>query len=480
MSKKGSKKGGGEGSKSEQISEPTLQAVLLIDCYNLYFSPLSSNYPLCLFPVANEPILSYTLYFLRSAGIQELLIVGKHCSKELGEFIKNFMLIQKGAKLSIHSLFSETCDSLGSCLKHVHSSQLIHSDFVLLYGCVISNVDVLEIIKEHRTRTKNNPGSMMTMVFQRGAPQQRGRTQENDLALMISQNEKQLLFYQKTGYRNKLKFPLDKILSHNSVELHYDIQETCLFICSPQVPQLFSENFDYQTIEDFINGILVDEELLSNQIHTHILDGRCYLSSASTPLAYHCINTDAMERWTYPYVPDSNLKLSPGDKYEYSRRNIYIGTCVTLERGSRLEVNVVIGKLCHIHSGASITHSVLGDNVVVGEHVKIEDSYIWSNVTIHDNCTITGCIIANDVIIKSRCSIGSSSFISRGLTIGPDIKLSPGTRLIQRIEPIQTHDELSSSDRTPTLGSDFTPLFTHSLAQDIVNIGKYLIYTQTT
>ena len=114
---------------------------------------------------------------------------------------------------------------------------------------------------------------------------------------------------------------------------------------------MFSENFDYQTIVDFINGILVDEELLSNQIHAYILDGRSYLYSANTPLAYHCMNTDVMERWTYPYVPDTNLRLAPGGQYEYSRRNIYIGTGVTLERESRLEENVVIGKLCHIHAG---------------------------------------------------------------------------------------------------------------------------------
>ena len=78
-------------------------------------------------------------------------------------------------------------------------------------------------------------GSMMTMVFQRGAPEQRSRTQENDIALMISQSEKQLLFYQRTGYRGKIKFPLEKILTHSSVKIHYDLQETALFICSPQV-----------------------------------------------------------------------------------------------------------------------------------------------------------------------------------------------------------------------------------------------------
>ena len=50
-------------------------------------------------------------------------------------------------------------------------------------------------------------------------------------------------------------------------------------------------------------------------------------------------------------MPDTNLRQSPSDQYEYSRRNIYLGTGVTLERGSRLEENVVVGKSCHIHAG---------------------------------------------------------------------------------------------------------------------------------
>ena len=77
---------------------------------------------------------------------------------------------------------------------------------------------------------------MMTMVFQRGAPQQSSRTQETDLAVMVSKTEKQLLFYEKTGYKNKVKFPLQKILAHSSVKIHYDLQDTALCICSPQVP----------------------------------------------------------------------------------------------------------------------------------------------------------------------------------------------------------------------------------------------------
>ena len=92
--------------------------------------------------------------------------------------------------------------------------------------------------------------------------------------------------------------------------------------------------------------------------------------------------------------------------------------------------------------------------------MRVEDSYIWGNVTIHDHCTVLGCIIANDVTIGRQCRLGPSSFISRGLTIGPQLSLPPGARLIQRVELIEPSEEQ---------GGDNTSA--HSLIHEAINLG---------
>ena len=48
---------------------------------------------------------------------------------------------------------------------------------------------------------------------------------------------------------------------HKSVQLRYDLLDCHISICSPVVPQLFTENFDYQTRDHFVRGILVNEEV---------------------------------------------------------------------------------------------------------------------------------------------------------------------------------------------------------------------------
>ena len=105
---------------------------------------------------------------------------------------------------------------------------------------------------------------------------------------------------------------------------------------------------------------------------------------------------------------------------------------------------------------------------MVGENVQIEDSYIWGNVTIQEGCTITGCVIANDVTIKAKCVIGSNCLISRGITIGPDVSLPIGTRLIKQLEAMQ--GELSD-DSTPTC-------LEQSLSQELINLGNESLVQQ--
>ena len=148
--------------------------------------------------------------------------------------------------------------------------------------------------------------------------------------------------------------------------------------------------------------------------------------------------------------------------------NVILLTCLLRARSVRsraalmspMTLSNTLNLLCCCRVGAYVTRSVLGENVVIGENVRVEDSYIWGNVTIHEHCTILGCIIAHDVTINRQCRIGPTSFISRGLTIGPEVSLPPGARLMKRVELIG-HSEEQTGDST----SD------HSLSHQVISLG---------
>ena len=60
------------------------------------------------------------------------------------------------------------------------------------------------------------------------------------------------------------------------MELRHSLQDTCVAICSPAVPPLFSDNFDFETRDDFVRGLLINEEILASTIYWYILDQSDY------------------------------------------------------------------------------------------------------------------------------------------------------------------------------------------------------------
>jgi hypothetical protein len=45
------------------------------------------------------------------------------------------------------------------------------------------------------------------------------------------------------------------------IKIHEDLVDSQLYVCSPSVLHLFTDNFDYCSVEDFVHGILINEEV---------------------------------------------------------------------------------------------------------------------------------------------------------------------------------------------------------------------------
>lgn len=51
---------------------------------------------------------------------------------------------------TVHIITSELYRSLGDVLRDVDAKSLVRSDFVLVYGDVVSNIDMSQALQEHR------------------------------------------------------------------------------------------------------------------------------------------------------------------------------------------------------------------------------------------------------------------------------------------------------------------------------------------
>lgn len=58
---------------------------------------------------------------------------------------------------TVHIITSEMFRSLGDVLRDVDAKSLVRSDFVLVYGDVVSNVNISQALQEHRCDTISGP-----------------------------------------------------------------------------------------------------------------------------------------------------------------------------------------------------------------------------------------------------------------------------------------------------------------------------------
>lgn len=66
--------------------------------------------------------------------------------------------------ISVQVIVSTTCKSAGEALREIDVKDMIKSDFVLVSGDVVSNMDLGSAVRAHRARREKNKNALMTMV----------------------------------------------------------------------------------------------------------------------------------------------------------------------------------------------------------------------------------------------------------------------------------------------------------------------------
>ncbi|XP_056598541.1 translation initiation factor eIF-2B subunit epsilon-like [Triplophysa dalaica] len=417
------------GAEQEEGEQP-LQAVLIADSFNRRFFPITKDQPRALLPLANVSMIDYTLEFLTSTGVQETFVFCCWMSNKIKEHLQKSKWCRPTSPNTVHIITSDLYRSLGDVLRDVDAKTLVRSDFLLVYGDVVSNIDVSQALQEHRQRRKIEKNiSVMTMIFKESSPGHKTRCEEDDFMVAMDSKSKRVLHYQRAQSLKKLQFPMNIFHSgSDEFEIRYDLLDCHISICSPQVAELFTDNFDYQTRNDFVRGILVSEEILGNQIHMHVTkDG--YGARVSNLLMYDSVSSDMIRRWIYPITPETNFAGHKGQSCTHSRHNVYREPGVSLGHGSQMEENVLIGRNTVIGANCTISNTVIGANCVIGDNVILDRAYIWNKVHIANNVKVQQSVICDGGEVKQGVTLNEQCVLAYNVVVGPDITVPGGTVL---------------------------------------------------
>jgi len=67
-------------------------------------------------------------------------------------------------QMRVTTIVSTNCTSAGEALRIIDQRDIIKSDFVLVSGDTVSNVDLAPVLEAHRSRRSADKNSIMTMV----------------------------------------------------------------------------------------------------------------------------------------------------------------------------------------------------------------------------------------------------------------------------------------------------------------------------
>lgn len=300
----------------------------------------------------------------------------------------------------------------GDAMRELDAKGKLRSDFILMGFDTITNAKLIpSIMKIHKEKCRQDKGTAMTVVYKKVAP---GQRTGNEVLIATDRKTNRMLFHQRihpTIKEDKFKFPLEIFLNSQEVELHHDLLDPQIAICSASALPLFSDNFDYETRDQFIRGLVMNQEIQTDSIYVAQLPSEQYAAKVSDWNAYHTVSRDIINRWVYPLVPDMGV-CCLSQQYMFFRNNIYRHKTIKVARNCSLQNDIVLHQGCTVDEKSYLSNCVFGKNCHIGKNCIIKNSYVFDNVIIDDNCKLENCIIGNKVHLKEGASIFGGSVIA--------------------------------------------------------------------
>ncbi|KRY47458.1 Translation initiation factor eIF-2B subunit epsilon [Trichinella britovi] len=402
--------------------EPPLSAVLLAEPFNPVLSFFEK--PSYLIPLVNVPLIDYALEFLKTLNLSHLFVVTcdgnttvkEHVQRRLigHEFLDNLTFVK-----------CDGCYSVADVFRDIDQRALIKNDFLFLQSGFLCNSNLQSVIDEHRARRKKNKSCIMTILCRTCPKEHPCRSRCDDLVVELEESTQRLLNFRR------LEGDESSLTLASNASMTFDLLDCRACICTAQVPPLFSDNFDFQTLDDLMREVLINEEILGHTVHVATVDD-CYAASVHDYHSYLSISQNIMERWSYPLTPDLfyfNVEHSiiPKPCYRWKQRNIYSHLQeAQVEKNVKLGKNVTIGSGCIIRAGTEIVNSVIGNNCVIESNCRISNCIIWENVFIGECCVVKETILANKSVLMDHCNVGPRVVIGSKVTVAHGTTLADG------------------------------------------------------
>lgn len=108
------------------------------------------------------------------------------------------------------------------------------------------------------------------------------------------------------------------------MEVRHDLVDCEIAICSPDLLDIFTDNFDKSDLKDGFINWMQESEVLEDRVRAfEVMDQIAYFGRIFNPRTYSVVSNDIICRRAYPLVLDKTA-IDPQSNYIMKMPNVYI------------------------------------------------------------------------------------------------------------------------------------------------------------
>ena len=357
-----------------------MKALILAGGVGTRLRPLSCTRPKLLFPIANKPLLDWTLERLAKSGVKEVILAVNYMAEA---FIQRYGAAKYGMKL----LYSREARPLKTGGPIKKAEELIgHKEpFLVLNGDILTNINYADLVKKH----KENDVIATIALYKVEDPSRYG------IAEMTKKN-RVLRFLER---------PTRK-------EAPSSLANAGIYVLSPEIFNYIPSGRPVSIEHETFPRLAEKEQLFGYSFEglwTDIGELNDYLK--------------ANRLWL-----NTEIKKSKIEKSAKMERNAEIANPIVLGE------NVIVGEKSKIGPYVAI-----GYNVTIGKGVRIENSIVFPETLISDFTSVKGAIIGENAIIEKwvkiedGCIVGDHVMIRDNVTLTRGVTICPSKEVAESV-----------------------------------------------
>ncbi|MFK7804098.1 MAG: sugar phosphate nucleotidyltransferase [Anaerolineae bacterium] len=349
-----------------------MKAVILATNESINLAPLTDTLPDSMLPLTSKPVMAYTIELLARAGINDIVI----CLQRMGGSIEAWF--GSGRRWGVNISYSLQRDSLGDAGAMKWAKSTINSQFIVLPGNALLDLDIQNVIEAHKQ-------SKCSATIITG---KRSHTSESS----IKNND---ILNEQTGAYIFEPELLDLVPSRET----FDIQ-------TQLIPLLKNKGIktNYFNHSGYWNPIESFNDLKNAQV--------AYLMSASeSPNPENDTEITAFEPQNPHPFQFSDIS---GNRFG---SNVWAGKNNIIHPSVRIYQPVVIGDNCQVGRDVELgPFTIIGSNSIIDDEASIRNSTVSEKTYIGKLVNVEGKLVTRNLMIDFET--GLSAYITDPFLIG--------------------------------------------------------------